>query len=114
MKVFSILAALVAVATVGAQSFDELVKLDRTYAAAKKAFDKSPKDAKLKEKFIVAGVKFGHASMMAEALPPKVRYPQALRIYRQVLRVDPKNPVAKQESDLIIDIYKKMGRPVPN
>lgn len=90
-----------------------LPALEKAYKNAKATFEKKPKDAKAKEAFVTAGVKYGHESMMSPLLAPRVKYGQALRIYREVLKVDPKNPVAKQESELIIGIYKSMGRPVP-
>ena len=90
-----------------------LAKLEKEYVAAKKALAKSPKDAKAKKKFADAGAKFGHESMMSPALSPRIKYRQALRVYREVLKVDPKNSVAKPEYDLIVSIYKQMGRPVP-
>lgn len=90
-----------------------LPKLEKEYNAAKAAFAKAPKNAKAKQRFIDAGVRYGHESMTSDFLPAKVKYRQALKIYREVLKVDPKNPVAKPESDLIISIYKSMNRPIP-
>lgn len=90
-----------------------LKKLEKDYATAKAAYAKKPKDKGAREHYITAGTKFGHESMVSPILSARVKYRQALRIYREVLKLDPKNPVAKPESDLIIRIYKSMGRPVP-
>ncbi len=91
----------------------QLQQIGTEYKAAKAALSKNPKDAKAKKRFVAAGVKFGHESMMSSVLDRKLKYKQALTVYREVLKVDPKNPVAKQESELIINIYKSLGRPVP-
>lgn len=90
-----------------------LLKLQKTFDAAGKALSIHPKDPKVKDAYVVAGVRYGHESMVSPLLSPRVKYPQALRIYRKVLIVDPKNPIAKPESDMIIAIYKQMGRPIP-
>lgn len=91
----------------------KLQQLEKSYLSAKAALGKKPKDKKVKDQFVTAGVKYGHESMVSPDLPPRLKYRQTLRIYREVLKVDPKNPVAKKESDMIIAIYKQMGRPVP-
>jgi hypothetical protein len=96
-----------------AKAAAQLKKFEKEYTAAKAAYAKKPKDKKAKDRFIAAATKYGHESMTSDALPPRVKYRQTLRIYREVLKLDPKNPVAKPESDLIIKIYKDMGRPVP-
>lgn len=91
-----------------------LAKLEKEYSTAKTALSKRPKDKKAQERFTAIGALYGHESMMSPVLPPRVKYRQALHIYREVLKVDPANKVAKGDSDMIISIYKSMGRPVPN
>jgi tetratricopeptide (TPR) repeat protein len=91
----------------------KLIGLEKAYKAAKAAYFKSPKNAALKKRYVNATVVFGHESMVSTALPPRTKYKQALRLYREALKLDPKNPVAKPESELIINIYKQMGRPIP-
>lgn len=112
-----LIAAFVLAAALGvAQTASEkqLKQLEKTYLSAKAAFAKKPKDKKAKDQFVTAGVKYGHESMVSPDLPPRLKYRQALRIYREVLKVDPKNEVAKKESDIIVSIYKQMGRPIPD
>ena len=91
----------------------KLTKLEKAYKAAKAALAKSPKNAKAKKDFASIGTAYGHESMVSPVLGAKVKYAQALRIYREVLKVDPSQATAKSESDLIISIYKQMGRPIP-
>ena len=91
-----------------------LTKLEKAFKAAKAALAKSPKSAAAKKDFATVGAAYGHESMVSPVLAPRVKYPQALHIYREVLKVDPNQPTAKEESALIIRIYKQMGRPVPN
>jgi tetratricopeptide (TPR) repeat protein len=47
------------------------------------------------------------------ATPPRVKYPTALRSYREVLKYDKDNAKAKQSVATIEGIYKSMGRPIP-
>ncbi|WP_144241339.1 hypothetical protein [Fimbriimonas ginsengisoli] len=96
-----------------AKATAELKKFERDYKTAKAAYTKAPKNPKARDKFEEAATKYGHASMESPALPAKVKYRQALRIYREVLKINPNNPVAKKESDMMIAIYKQMGRPIP-
>lgn len=90
-----------------------LAKYEKDFVAAKAKLAKKPKDKTAIKNFSTLGALFGHESMMSPVLPARIKYKQALRIYREVLKVDPKNPVAKQDSDMIISIYKQMGRPIP-
>lgn len=83
------------------------------YDSAKKAFDAAPKDAKAKEAYIKATNSLADSTMLADELPPKVKYPGALKIYREVLKADPNNKHAKIEEAQIVSIYKSMGREVP-
>lgn len=92
----------------------QLASLRKAYESAKKSLSAKPKDKKLQQAFVVAGDRYALATMMAPSLSPKVKYPGALRLYREVLKVDPKNREAANNSKMIIDIYKQMGKPVPN
>lgn len=116
MRKFLVAALLLASVLSFAQtaSLKKLKGLEKSYVAAKAALAKSPKDKKVQKKFVDAGVKYGHECMMSQDLDRKEKYKLALRAYREVLKIDPKNEVAKPESDLIISIYKQMGRPIPN
>jgi len=55
----------------------------------------------------------GDAFMNDQNVPPRVKYPTALRAYREVLKYDKDNAKAKQNVATIEGIYKSMGRPVP-
>ncbi|MFA6455755.1 MAG: hypothetical protein WCW40_02950 [Bacteroidota bacterium] len=74
----------------------------------------SPNDPALKQSLISAHLKFGHYFMFNDTLAPKVKYPSALKQYREVLKLDPNHQDAKENAQQIIDIYKMMGREVPN
>lgn len=91
----------------------ELAKLEKSYKASKAAYVKKPKDANLKKKYVQATVDFGTATMMSGDLTPKVKYPGALKLYREALKVDPKNKVALENKKMIEDIYRSMGREIP-
>lgn len=51
--------------------------------------------------------------MLDPALPPKEKYPTALGMFRDALEIDPGNALAEQGIALIEDVYRSMGRPVP-
>jgi hypothetical protein len=91
----------------------KLTKLEKEYKSSQAVLKSRHRDKKAIERFSTIGALYGHESMMSPALPPRVKYRQALHIYREVLKVDPLNKVAKADSDLIISIYKSMGRPIP-
>ena len=108
------LLALVALAsTTFAQTPVQVKAYGVAYAKAKKSLAAKPKDKKLQRAFTVAGDRYATATMTAPELSPKTKYRAALRVYREVLKVDPKNREAKNNSEMIVAIYKQMGRPVP-
>lgn len=74
----------------------------------------SPNDVALKQSLVSGHLKYANYFMYNDSLPPKVKYPSALKHYRAVLKVDPSNQNAKEGADMIISIYNSMGRPVPN
>ncbi len=83
------------------------------YTKAKAAYTKKPKDAKLKKAYIDATVAYGTTTMNSGALTPREKYPAALNLYREALKLDPKNKEALNNSQMIAEIYKSMGRPIP-
>ena len=53
--------------------------------------------------------------LMFEAnLSPKKKYGPALKQFKRVLELDPKNQEAMNNKMQIEDIYTSMGRPIPN
>ena len=86
----------------------------KSYDTAKAAYTKNPKDAAVTQAYVDATVKYATGTMMADSLEPHVKYPGALKLYREALKVDPNNGEAKNNKDLIEGIYKQMGRPIPN
>lgn len=51
--------------------------------------------------------------MYNDAVPPRMKYPTALKAYREVLKYDETNKKAKDNIGTIEGIYKSMGRPIP-
>ncbi len=88
-------------------------KAEQAYKVNKAAFTAKPKNEKAKKAFVASALFYANQSMGSPKLSPRVKYTQALRLFREVLKADPKNVEAKSSSDTIIAIYKQMGRPVP-
>lgn len=90
-----------------------LAQAKALYTRSKAAFVKNPKDSKIKKGYIDATVSFGTISMNSPVLTPKQKYPQALKLYREALKIDPKNEIALNNKKMIESIYKSMNRPIP-
>ncbi len=92
-----------------AQETTETVEsLAAKYEEAKQAFERAKGD-EAKAAYVEATVKYGTAVMMGD-LPPREKYPRALELYEEALKQDPDNAEAKTNRQLILDIYKSMGR----
>lgn len=74
---------------------------------------KKPTDAKLKGQVADGNYQVGHAMMTDDNLPPRVKYPGALKHFRRALELNPKHAKAAEEKKQIEDVYKQMGREVP-
>lgn len=74
---------------------------------------KKPTDAKLKSAAADGNFQVGHAMMIDDSLPPRMKYPGALKHFRRALELNPKHAKAAEEKKQIEDVYKQMGREVP-
>jgi tetratricopeptide (TPR) repeat protein len=92
---------------IAGQQFDEGISM--LEAAAKK----SPSDKGITSALAGAHLKYGDFYMYNEQMMPFQKYPNALRQYRKVLVYDAANADAKKKIAVIENIYKSMGRPVP-
>jgi len=88
-------------------------KYDEAITALESSYKTNPKSADLKKVLVDAYLGKGDSMMYNEALPPRVKYPGALKAYRTVLTFDKANAKATTNIKTIEDIYKSMGRPVP-
>ena len=91
----------------------EVEKLIAAASKLEKASKAKPKDAKLKTKAAEAYFQAGHTCMLSPKLSPRGKYRGALVQYRKALSIDPTHKKAAEEKKMIEDIYKQMGRPVP-
>ena len=73
----------------------------------------SPSDEMVKKAQVSAHMQYANYFMYESSLPPKEKYPSALKQYRFVAEIDPTNTEAKQNINLIEGIYSQMGRPIP-
>ena len=91
---------------VAAKKFDDAItQLEAAYKA------KPQPDVKkaLGEAYLAKGDSF----MTDDSAPPRVKYPTALRAYREVLKYDKENKKAQDGINTIEGIYKSMNRPIP-
>jgi tetratricopeptide (TPR) repeat protein len=88
-------------------------KYDEAIASLEKAQKAEPKSAEVQKAFAEAYLGHGDSFMYNQALPPRMKYPQALKAYRKVLEFDKTNKKAQANIAEIEGIYKSMGRPVP-
>jgi hypothetical protein len=92
----------------------DLAPLAKTFDAEAAKHKKSPKDARVKTAYVDSGVKYEQRIVRGVSkLNPAVKYRAGLALCRLVLAVDPKNAACKKDMAEILDIYKSMGRPVP-
>ena len=97
-----------------AKTMTKAGKHPEAVAALEGALKTSPKDAvAIKAALADANMALGDFNMFNEQMPPFRKYPAALRAYRQVLMYDKANKKAAANIKTIEDIYKSMGRPVP-
>ena len=87
--------------------------LDKRRLTTRAAFEKSPKDQKAKGAYLDAAFRYAEVVFVTPALPPKTKYPAALRAYRDIVKVEPKHKEAVKKIALIEGIYKSMNRPIP-
>jgi hypothetical protein len=87
-------------------------KYDEAIAQLETAYKAKPQPD-LKKALAEAWLAKAGAFMNDQNAPPRVKYPTALRSYREVLKYDAANQTAKQNIAQIEGIYKSMGRPVP-
>ena len=101
-------------AVIEAKAMTKAGKHPEAVAALEGALKTSPKDAvAIKAALAEANLALGDFNMFNEQMPPFRKYPAALRAYRQVLTYDKANQKAAANIKTIEDIYKSMGRPVP-
>ena len=75
-------------------------------------FEKDKSDAS-KKAVIEKNLAAGNYMMFEANVPPKEKYRPALKYYRKVLAVDPKNEEAIENKNKIEEIYNQMGLPIP-
>lgn len=80
--------------------------LQTKYESAKAEFKKNPA---AKTKYVEATVAYADAVMYGDS-PPREKYSNSLALFEEALRADPTNAEAKKNREMILAIYKQMGR----
>jgi tetratricopeptide (TPR) repeat protein len=99
-------------ATVRAKALMKEKKFEEAIKVLEEAYSKT-KAGEIKMALADAHVANGNAYMYNESLPPFQKYPNALRQFRKALEYDKTNAKAQANIKTIEDIYKSMGRPIP-
>ena len=97
-------------AVVDAQKLVKDGKFDDAIAMLEKGHAKTPAVSKA---LVDAHMAKGDSFMTNDKVPPRVKYTTALQEYRKVVAIDKTNKKAADNIKMIEDIYKSMGRPVP-
>jgi tetratricopeptide (TPR) repeat protein len=95
------------------KELEALARTEKAQQAAKAKFQKAPRDASLRKSYLDLTYKLGYDTMISPAIDSKERYPKALRLFREVLQVDPNHKLAKHWRDEIERIYRSLNRPIP-
>jgi hypothetical protein len=77
------------------------------------ALKAKPKSVEVSKTLSEAYTGKADVTMNDAALPPRQKYPDALRAFRKAVELDKENKKAKEGAEMIEGIYKQMGRPVP-
>jgi tetratricopeptide (TPR) repeat protein len=88
-------------------------KYDEAIATLEPALKAKPKSIPVQKALSEAYTGKADVAINNAALPPRQKYPEALRAYRKAVEYDKDNKKAKEGIDMIEGIYKQMGRPVP-
>lgn len=86
--------------------------LEQTYEQTKAAYEADKSDSN-KDAYVDATVALGTEVMTDGSLPSRVKYPRALELYKEALALDPKNEEALANMAMIENIYRDLGRPIP-
>lgn len=83
-------------------------------ADTERRMNAAPTSAWAKTAHVDTTVAYGTTVMNDLTAKPMDKYPKALALYRAALELDPEQPEAKANSEMIIGIYESLGRPVPS
>ncbi len=92
----------------------ETLALVEKVRKCQKDYEAAPQNAALKRQLVAAKVEYGNALRDLGQAGPRIYYPAALRMYRQVLALDADNKEALEKKKEIELIYQSMGRPIPD
>jgi hypothetical protein len=77
------------------------------------AYQQSPADAGVKARLIATKYDYATALMADPQVRPMEKYPTALKAFKEILAMEPEHAKAAEQKQVIEDIYRSMGRPVP-
>ncbi len=90
-----------------------LKKAELAYTTSKKKYTNAKGDSAAKKGYVRSTLDYAMVAMESPVLGPRQKYPLALNLYREVLKVDAKNAEALKWKQQIENIYRSMNRPIP-
>lgn len=90
-----------------------VVALRKKVATTQAALTKSPKSVPAKKAHSASLTALARGIMNDPAIPPAKKYPEALKLLRQAVKLDATNKNAAADIKRIESVYKQMGRPIP-
>ncbi|MBC7805004.1 MAG: hypothetical protein H7145_02520 [Akkermansiaceae bacterium] len=90
-----------------------VVALRKKVAATQLTLKKSPTNPAAKKAHSASLTALGRGVMDDPAIPPVKKYPEALNLFRQAVKLDATNKNAAGDIKRIETVYKQMGKPIP-
>ncbi|MBC8137035.1 MAG: hypothetical protein H8F28_14235 [Fibrella sp.] len=90
-----------------------VVALRKKVATTQVALNKSPKSPVAKKAHSASLTALARGVMNDPAIPPVKKYPEALTLLRQAVKLDATNKNAAGDIKRIEAVYKQMGKPIP-
>lgn len=90
-----------------------LARLEKAQSMTSRAYLAMPGDKKIRGAHVAATNALALQWMSMDSIPAREKYRNALKLYREVLKVDPSNAEAQKWIQTIEGIYRQLGRPIP-
>lgn len=83
------------------------------YEAARAELEANPDATETRDQFLVVAYMYAETRMYDPSLTPQEKYPESLRIFRDIVAMEPGHDDARAQIQVIEGIYRELGRPIP-